>query len=276
MSATMTGAAVARLTPARPPRRPPGLGAGALIERNVLVYRRLWPLLMSGLFEPMFYLFSIGVGVGSLIGKVTLPDGTLIDYRVFVAPALLASAAMNGAIYDTTFNLFFKLKYAKTYDAVLSTPMSTADVALGEIGWSLMRGLLYAGSFLILLVSMGLAPSWWVVLALPAATLVGFAFGAAGMAGTTYVRSWRDFEWLQLIMLPMFLFATTFYPVTVYSRPVQIFVECTPLYHAIELIRGLSLGRVGAGLLGHAAYLAVMGLAGLAITARRLDRLLLT
>jgi lipooligosaccharide transport system permease protein len=276
VSASMTGAAIAKLTPAGGPRRAPGAGAGALIERNVLVYRRMWPLLVSGLFEPVFYLFSIGVGVGSLIGKVALPDGTLIDYRVFVAPALFASAAMNGAIYDATFNIFFKLKYAKIYDAVLSTPMSTADVAIGEICWSLLRGLIYAGSFLVLMVSMGLALSWWVVFALPAATLVGFAFGAAGMAGTTFVRSWRDFEWLQLIMLPMFLFATTFYPVTVYSRPLQIFVECTPLYHAIELIRGLSLGRVGVGLLGHAAYLAVMGLLGLLITAKRLDRLLLT
>jgi lipooligosaccharide transport system permease protein len=252
------------------------VGAGALVERNLMVYRRQWALLASGLFEPVFYLFSIGVGVGSLIGQVTLPDGTLIDYRVFVAPALLASAAMNGAIYDATFNLFFKLKYAKTYDAVLSTPMSTTDVAIGEIVWSLMRGLLYAGAFLAVMVSMGLAPSWWVVLALPAATLVGFAFGAAGMAGTTYVRSWQDFDWLQLIMLPMFLFATTFFPVTVYSRPLRIFVECTPLYHAIELIRGLSLGRVGFGLLSHVAYLAIMGVLGLVVTARRLDRMLLT
>jgi lipooligosaccharide transport system permease protein len=271
VSATMTGAAVGRLAPRRP-----GAGAGMIIERNVLVYRRVWPLIASGVFEPVFYLFSIGVGVGSLIGQVSLPDGTLIDYRVFVAPALLASAAMNGAIYDATFNIFFKLKYAKVYDAVLSTPMSTTDVAVGEIGWSLLRGLMYAGSFLILMVSLGLAQSWWVVLALPAATIVGFAFGAAGMAATTYVRGWHDMEWLQLIMLPMFLFATTFYPITVYPRPIQIFVECTPLYHAIELIRGLSLGLVGFDLLGHAAYLAIMGLVGLAITARRLDHLLLT
>ena len=272
MSATMTGAALNRLAP---PRRP-ATGAGAIIERNVLVYRRVWPLLASGLFEPVFYLFSIGVGVGSLIGQVTLTDGTAVDYRVFVAPALLASAAMNGAIYDATFNIFFKLKYAKLYDAVLSTPMTVTDVAVGEIVWSLVRGALYAGSFLILMVAMGLALSWWVVLALPAAILVGFAFGAAGMAGTTYVRAWPDFEWLQLIMLPMFLFATTFYPVTVYPRPLQIFVECTPLYHAIELIRGLSLGRVGFGLLPHIAYLAIMGLIGLTIAAKRLDRLLLT
>lgn len=273
----MTGAAVARLAPlVTPPARRNGAGAPVLVERNVLVYRRIWPLLASGVFEPVFYLFSIGVGVGSLIGKVSLADGTLVDYRLFVAPALLASAAMNGAIYDATFNIFFKLKYAKLYDAVLSTPMTTTDVAVGEIVWSLLRGGLYAGSFLLLMVSLGFTQSWWVVLALPAATLVGFAFGAAGMAATTYVRTWADFEWLQLIMLPMFLFATTFYPVTVYARPLRIFVECTPLYHAIELIRGLSLGRVGVGLLGNAAYLAVMGILGVAMTAKRLDRLLLT
>jgi lipooligosaccharide transport system permease protein len=271
MSLTMTGAALNALTPARRP----GAGSKVLIERNVLVYRRFWPLLASGIFEPVFYLFSIGVGVGQLIGQVTLSDGSHYDYRVFVAPALLASAAMNGALYDTTFNLFFKLKYAKTYEAVLSTPMTTSDVAIGEVGWSLVRGLLYSGSFLLLMAVLGLTLSPWAVLALPAASLVGFAFGATGTAATTWVRSWRDFEWMQLILLPMFLFATTFFPVTVYPRPVRILIECLPLYHAIELIRGLSLGRIGVGLLGHTAYLAVMGVVAVVITARRLDKLLL-
>jgi lipooligosaccharide transport system permease protein len=267
----MTGAMVSRsLTAAR------GGRASVLVERNVLVYRRYWPLLASGLFEPVFYLFSIGIGVGALVGHIVLVDGTSVDYKAFVAPALMASAAMNGAIYDSTFNIFFKLKYAKLYDAVLSTPMNTRDVAIGEVAWSLTRGGLYASGFLLVMLLAGLVSSWWAVLALPAATLVGFAFAAAGMATTTYMKSWQDFEWVQLAMLPMFLFATTFYPLSTYPRPLQLFVECTPLFHAIELIRGLALGQVGFGLLGHAAYLVLMGLAGLAVTSRRLEKLLLT
>jgi lipooligosaccharide transport system permease protein len=271
MSATMTGALVNRVVPARPRHG----GPPAMVERSVLVYRRVWPVLASGLLEPVFYLFSIGIGVGALVGQVVLVDGTSIDYKAFVAPALLAASAMNGAIYDATFNIFFKLKYAKLYDAVLSTPMSSRDVAVGETAWSLIRGALYASAFLLVMLVAGLVGSWWAVLALPAATLIGFAFAATGMAMTTYMRSWQDFEWVQLALLPMFLFATTFYPLSIYPRAVQLFVECTPLYHAIELMRGLVLGRTGPGLLGHAAYLLVMGLFGLAVTARRLERLLL-
>jgi lipooligosaccharide transport system permease protein len=267
----MTGALVNRAVPAAGRGR-----AAVLVERNVLVYRRVWPLLASGLLEPVFYLFSIGIGVGALVGHVVLVDGTAIEYKAFVAPALMAASAMNGAIYDSTFNIFFKLKYAKLYDAVLSTPMNCRDVALGEVTWSLMRGGLYAGAFLLVMLVMGLVSSPLAVLALPAATLVGFGFAAVGMAVTTYMKSWQDFEWVQLAMLPMFLFATTFYPLSTYPRPLQLFVECTPLFHAIELIRGLTTGAAGFGLLGHAGYLAAMGLAGLAVTARRLERLLLT
>jgi len=268
---TLTGAALRRAVP-----RPRGGGALVLVERNLLVYRRVWPMLASGLFEPVFYLFSVGIGVGALVGQVVLADGSTVPYKMYVAPALLASAAMNGAIFDSTFNIFFKLKYVKLYDAVLSTPVSSRDVAVGETIWSLLRGGLYAGTFLLVMLAMGLVGSAWAVLALPAATLVGFAFAAVGIALTTFMRSWQDFEWVQLALMPMFLFATTFYPLSVYPRPLQLFVECTPLYHAIELVRGVTVGPPSLAVAGHLAYLVVMGLAGLAVAARRLERLLLT
>ena len=246
-----------------------------LVERNFLGYRRSWIVLLSGALEPVFYLLSIGVGLGKLIPGVTLPSGQAVTYVDFVAPALLATAAMNGAIYDSTFNIFFKLKYGKVYDAVLATPMSVADVALGEISWALLRGALYAVAFLVVLAAFGAAQSWWTVLALPAALLIGFAFAGAGMAATTYMRSWQDFEWVTLGMMPMFLFSTTFFPLSVYPRAIQIVVECTPLYQGIEIIRGLTLGLVGWPLLARAAYLAAMGVAGLLISSRRLGALLL-
>ncbi|HSV64286.1 MAG TPA: ABC transporter permease [Mycobacteriales bacterium] len=269
---TMTGALVRRALPASRG----GRGAHLLVERNAMVARRIWLLMVSGFFEPLFYLFSVGIGVGALVGRVPLPDGRLIGYSAFVAPALLASSAMNGAIYDSTFNIFFKLKYAKLYDAVLSTPLGTIDVAVGEIGWALIRGSVYAVAFLVVMLGMGLVGSWWALLALPAAILIGFAFAAVGMALTSYMKSWQDFEWVQLAILPMFMFATTFYPLGTYPRTLQIVVEATPLYHGIELVRGLTTGSVGVGLLVHVSYLLAMGLAGLAVSARRLERLLLT
>ncbi|HBW20393.1 MAG TPA: ABC transporter [Actinobacteria bacterium] len=252
-----------------------GRGSARLIERHARAYRHAWLVLISGFFEPLFYLLSIGVGIGSLVGHVVGPGGKAVGFTSFVAPALLATSSMNGAMFDSTFNVFFRLKYAKLYDSALATPMRAGDVALGEIGWALIRGGLYAVAFLVVMLALGLVHSAWAVLALPTALLIGFAFASAGMAATTYMRSWQHFEFITLATLPMFLFSATFYPLSVYPRPLQIVVECTPLYQGVVLMRGLTLGVVGPGLIGPAAYLAIMGAAGLTLAGRRISRLLL-
>ena len=265
-------AMIARVLPA------PVAGVGRarlLVERNLMVYRRTWLVVVSGFFEPLFYLLSIGVGIGALVGQVTGPGGRPISYTAFVAPALLASSAMNGAIYDATFNIFFKLRFAKVYDAVLATPLGVGDIALGEVAWALSRGLLYSVAFLIVMVAMGLVHSVWAVLALPAAALIGFAFAAVGLAATSLMRSWQDFEFVQLALLPMFLFSATFYPLSTYPRPLQIVVECTPLFHGVQMLRNLTTGTVGWSLVGNVAYLTVMGLVGVALASRRFARVLL-
>jgi lipooligosaccharide transport system permease protein len=250
-------------------------GSLHLVERHARVYQHAWLMLVSGLVEPLFYLLSIGVGLGQLVGRVPVPGGGTVGYTAFVAPALLASSSMNGALFDSTFNVFFRLKYAKLYDALLATPMRAGDVALGEITWALIRGGLYACAFMVIMLAMGLVHSAWAVLAVPVALLIGFAFAAAGMAGTTYMRSWQHFEFVTLATLPMFLFSASFYPLSVYPGPLQVVVECTPLYQGVALLRGLTLGAVGPGMLLHALYLLVMGLAGLSIASRRISRLLL-
>jgi lipooligosaccharide transport system permease protein len=249
--------------------------AGYLVHRNFLVAKRTWILFVSGFFEPFFYLLSIGVGIGGLVGDVVTDTGTSLTYQQFVAPALLASSAMNGAVYDAVHNLYFKLRYSKLYNAVLATPLSAPDAAVGETTWALLRGASYSAAFLVIMAILGLVESWWAVLALPAAILIGFAFAAVGLAATTFLRSWQDFEFVQLAVLPLFLFSTTFYPLSTYPEPLQVVVRCTPLYHGIELVRRLVTGEVGWSLLGNAAYLLVMGLVGLAIGARRLSGLLL-
>jgi lipooligosaccharide transport system permease protein len=241
-----------------------------LVERHALVYRHTWLVFVSGVVEPLFYLLSIGVGLGQLVGYV---HG--VTYAAFVAPALLASASMNGALFDSTFNVFFRLKYEKLYDAALATPMRAGDVALGEISWALLRGALYSVAFMAVMAVMGLVYSWWALIALPVAVLTGFAFAAGGMACTTYMRSWQDFEFIVLATLPMFLFSTTFYPLGLYPRALQIVVEATPLYQSVTLLRGLTLGIVGPGLLWNALYLAVMGVIGLLVAGRRIGTLLL-
>jgi lipooligosaccharide transport system permease protein len=250
--------------------------ATVVVERAFQVYRRAWMTVFSGFVEPLFYLVALGVGFSKLTGDVVGPGGQLISYTAFVAPALLASSAMNGAVYDATFNVFFKFKYGKLYDAMLATPLGPVDVAMGEISWALIRGGLYSTGFLIVLAVLGLLSSWWAVLALPAALLIALGFAAIGMGATTFMKSWQDFDLVQLAIVPMFLFSTTFYPVTVYPAPVQVLVECLPLYHGIELMRGLTSGFVGWPMLGHVAYFVVMAGLGLAVASRRLGKLLLT
>jgi lipooligosaccharide transport system permease protein len=245
-----------------------------LFERNLMVYRRAWMVIFSGVFEPLFYLFSMGIGLGHFIGKVPGPGGRLIDYASYVAPALLASAAMNGAIYDAT-NVFWKLKYIKTYDGMLATPIGPADVAVGETAWALFRGFLYAISFLAVAGALGLIESAWGLLALPGAVVIGFAFAGVGVAATTFMRTWQDFEFIGLVQLPMFLFSATFFPITTYPEAIQWVVRFSPLYHAVELLRALNFGTVGWAQLVNVAYLLVLGACGLFIAQRRLGKLLL-
>jgi lipooligosaccharide transport system permease protein len=252
-----------------------GRGSAHLVERHARVYRHAWVMLLSGVAEPLFFLLSIGIGIGSLVGSVAGPAGHPVSFTSFVAPALLATSAMNGAVMDSTFNVFFRLKYAKLYDSALATPMRSGDIALGEIAWALIRGGLYALSFLVVMAVMGLIHTPWAAAALPAALLIGFGFAGAGMAATTFMSSWQHFEFVTLATLPMFLFSTTFYPLSVYPRPLQIAVECTPLFQGVTLIRALTLGPVTPALLWPVLYLGIMGLAGLALASRRISGLLL-
>jgi lipooligosaccharide transport system permease protein len=260
----------------RPWRSLGGHGSLHLVERHARVYRHAWLILVSGVAEPLFYLLSIGVGIGHLVGTVAGPGGQAISYTAFVAPALLATSSMNGAIMDSTFNVFFRLKYAKLYDAALSTPLRAPEVALGEITWALIRGALYASAFTVVMLVLGVLRSPWAVLVLPTAILTAFAFAAVGMAATTFMRSWQDFEYVTLATIPLFLFSATFFPLSEYPRAIAVLVECTPLYQAVVLMRGFALGAVGPALLVPAAYLTTMGLGGLYIAGQRVGRLLLT
>ena len=174
--------------------------APPILERNLLVYRRTWFVIFAGFFEPLFYLLSLGIGLGHFVGSVHSGGGT-VGYASFIAPALLA---------------------------------------------------------------------------LPAAVLVGFAFAACGVAATTWMRSWQDYDLMNLAVLPMFLFSATFYPLSIYPEPIQVFVRVTPLYHGIHLVRALTLGEVGWAQLGDVAYLFVMGTLALLLAQRRLGKLLLT
>ena len=245
-----------------------------VVARNVMAYRRAWTFLVSGFFEPLFYLLSIGLGLNHFVGRLSL-GGHPVAFAAYVAPGLLVSSAMNGAIMDSTFNTFFKLKITKTYDAMVATPLEVRDIALGELGWALLRGSLYSAAFLVVMAAMGLIVSPWAILCLPCASLVGFAFGGGGMGLSTFMRNWQDFDILFLAIVPLFLFSGVFYPLSIYPGWLQAVISWTPLYQGVSLLRELDAGDLGAPLLAHIAYLLVMGLAGLRLATVRLGKLLL-
>ncbi|WP_241978332.1 ABC transporter permease [Cryobacterium sp. Hz9] len=231
--------------------------------------------ILSGFVEPIFYLLSMGLGLGALIGQVHTADGVNVPYAAFIAPALLAVAAMNGAIYDSTWNVFFKMQFAKLYEGMLSTSLGPLDVALGEISLALVRGLLYATGFLLVMQALGLNLSWWALLALPAVVLIAFGFASIGMAVTSYMKTFQQMDWINFVLLPMFLFSATFYPLSVYPQGIQYVIQALPLWHGVELVRGLTTGQIDPGMLWHVLYYAVMIMIGLIFTTRRLKALFL-
>jgi lipooligosaccharide transport system permease protein len=251
-----------------------GRGTWRIVERNTLAYRRMWPAFVTGFAEPLLYLLSIGLGVGGLVGSISIGGGHTVPYDQYVAPGLMAAAAMNGAVLDTTFNFYVKFKYSHTYDAMLATPLGVGDIVSGEVLWSLVRGAIYSAVFLATMLLLGLVASPWAALALPAAVLVAYAFAGAGVAATTYMRSWTDFDYVNLVLVPLFLFSAVFFPLSQYPDVLGVIVRITPLYQGVALERGLVLGHLEWTMLLNAAYLATLGTVGLRVASGRLGHLM--
>jgi len=276
---TPTPTAPVYLPTAQRPRFLGSLYAGnsrAVIGRGVLATRssNYW-VVLSGFVEPVFYLLSMGIGLGALVGTVATTTGEEVPYAAFIAPALLAVSAMNGAVFDSTWNVFFKMNYSRLYEGMLATSLGPLDVAFGEILLALLRGALYAAGFMVVMQALGLNLAWTALLALPAVLLIAFGFASLGMAVTSYMKTFQQMDWVSFVLLPMFLFSATFYPITVYPEAIQWVVMALPLWHGVELVRGLTTGALSMAMLGHALYYVVMIVLGLVFTTKRLRALFL-
>ena len=247
-----------------------------LVERALMATRRTsWVAVLSGFFEPVFYLAAFGFGIGQFVSGVDAGGAEAVTYAAFIAPALLATSAMNGAIYDSTWNVFWKMRFGKFYEGVLATSMGPLDAALGEIAWALIRGLGYAIAFMIVMWPLGLIGSPAALLAIPAAVLVAFGFAAVGMAVTSYMKSFQQMQWIVTFLLPMFLFSGSFFPITAFPTAVQWVIQALPLWHAVELIRGIMLGVNSGNMIIHIGYFVIMIIIGLVVTTRRLTAMFL-
>ncbi len=250
--------------------------ARAVIGRGFRVIRTAnWGIIATGFFEPVFYLLAMGIGMGALVGTVPGPDGRPISYAMYIAPALLATSAMNGAIYDSVNNVFFKLRYSKLYHGMLQTSLGPMDVAIGEIFMALFRGFLYSVGFLAVLAVMGLVTSWWALAMIPVAVLIALGFASVGMAVTSFIKGFQQLNIVPMVLLPMFLFSATLYPITVYPAPVQWLVKAMPLWHGVELMRQLSVGWLDQWTPVHAAYFVVLSVVGIVAVTLRLRTLFL-
>ncbi len=250
--------------------------AKAVVARGLMAAKSsTWLVLLSGFFEPVLFLLAMGVGMGSIVGTVQGPGGEDISYAAYIAPALLAVSAMNGAIYDSTWNVFFKMNFAKLYQGMLYTSLGPLDVAMGEIFLALLRGLLYATGFTAVMGVMGLITTWWAILVIPASVLIAFGFASFGMGITSFMKTFQQMDWINFFLLPMFLFSATFYPLSVYPQVIQWFIQAMPLWHGVELLRQISVGSFSPATAIHVGYYLVMIALGIMLTTGRLRQLFL-
>jgi lipooligosaccharide transport system permease protein len=248
--------------------------AMTMIERSLYAAKSSnWLIIISGFVEPVLYLMAFGFGIGQLIGDIQDGSGNPVSYAAYIAPALLATSAMNGALYDATWNVFFKMHFSKVYQVMLSSSLGPMDVALGEISWALIRGATYSVGFMAIAWPLGFVTSAWGLLAIPAATLIAFGFASIGMAITSYMKNFQQMNWVNFFLLPMFLFSGTFFPVSVYPEWIQVVVKALPLWQGVDLVRSLMLGIIDISVLGHIAYFVVMIVLGLSFTTVRLKAL---
>jgi lipooligosaccharide transport system permease protein len=236
-------------------------GARSVLRRNVAYLRGAHSLIIiSGFVEPLIYLLSLGRGIGSLVGDVAGPGGELISYSAFLAPALLAGSAMNGAAYEVA-NVHWKLREQRIYNAAVTTPVGVVDIMLGELAFAIMRGAAYIVGFAAVMAAFGFVTSWWGLLLVPAALLISVVFGCYGLLVVSRAKSWNDMDFLEMVLLPLLLFSSTFVPLANYPNALQWAVRLTPLYHGVELCRALASGVLDWSLVVHVGYLVTLAVA---------------
>lgn len=234
--------------------------AWAVWMRNFTVYRHTWMMnILPNFFEPVFYLLGLGMGLGMYISAGNA-FGEGRPYIAFVGQGLLAAAAMNGAVFESTYNMFVKMYFGKLYDAFLSTPAQLQDIAFGELLWGMTRSLIYGGAFFIILlvftafgVPMIESPSAILIPFL--IVLIGAMFGLIGQFFTSLISVIDLYTYFfTLFLTPMFLFSGIFFPLDKIPYGVEI-AWFTPLFHCVRLMRACATGGFEMAHVGDLAYI---------------------
>lgn len=238
----------------------------AVWRRNFAMYRRTWKLnLLPNFFEPLLYLVSIGIGVGAYVSEM---GGT--SYVAFLAPGLVAVAAMNGASFEVTYNAYVRMNFEKAYEAMLTTPIQPEDVLAGEILWAMTRSTIYGGCFFLVIALSGLAPLPHSLWTLPLIPLTGLLFASLGIAFSLRIPSIDLFSfYFTLFLTPLFLFSDVFFPLQERLSGVWLYVaELLPLLHPVRLVRAAFSGGPAPMLWWDLAYIAALSALLLWVAAR--------
>jgi lipooligosaccharide transport system permease protein len=234
----------------------------AVWRRNMLVWRKLFvAAVLSNLADPLIMLFGLGYGLGAL-----LPSVEGMSYIAFFAAGQLCTATMFTASFESMFSGFSRMHGQKTWDAILYAPLTIDDIVAGEIVWAASKAWLTGSTILGVAVVFGLASSPWVVLALPAAFLVGLAFSGLGLVMCVLARGWDFFSYyMTLVMTPMMMISGVFFPADQLPAPLLAVAKALPLYHGVQIVRPLVAGAPPDDLLLHLVVLVGYAAVGYAL-----------
>ncbi|MDO8528029.1 MAG: ABC transporter permease [Deltaproteobacteria bacterium] len=225
--------------------------------RNALMYSKTWKLnLLPNFFEPVFFLIGLGLGVGFYIQQI---NG--VPYPVFLAPGLIAIAAMNGASFESTYNVYVRMNYNRTYDGILATPVNENEIVLGEMFWSITRAWIYGGAFYLITCMFGLIPSWWSVGVLGVLVLTGYLFAGIGMTFSFVIPAIDLFSvYFTLFLTPLYIFSDTFFPLQERLGSQWMWIaELNPLFHCVRLTRAFTMGEFSSILIWDLIYIIAVG-----------------
>lgn len=251
------------------------IGPFRMVQRNALVYRHAWrgSACMS-FIQPTLFLLAMGAGVGSLMSSSTESIVGGFSYLHFLAPGLLAASCMQTATFESSFPVTAKMTWNRNYAAIAATPMSVADIVLGELAWIGVRQFIIATAFATVTLAFGVPKSWLALLAIPAAVLTGVAFSAAITGYSATLKSGGHFSIVfRFVITPLFLFSGVFFPVSRFPEPLRTLAWFTPLFHGVELVRGLMLGTIQSPIwVVHVGYLLLLLAIGIAVSFRTFGR----
>jgi len=196
--------------------------------------------LIPPFLDPLFYLLGMGYGLGSMISPI---KG--MSYVEFIAPALLASVMMTAPFFECTIGTFVRIHYQKTFDAMISTPLSVEDVVTGDLFYGASRAVLQCSAIMLVIFAFGLIKSPLALLILPLCFVIGLVFGSVALFYTSFIPAINYVDYFfTLFMTPMFIFAGTFFPISQLPLWAQKVAHFMPLFHAVNITRGLNSGKL--------------------------------